>query len=65
MEKFARNVERDTGARSRLADAGWRVAVVWECALRPPHADATVASLVDWIGGTGQSFETPVIRTRA
>ena len=32
--KFAANVARDEAVRSQLLQCGWRVATVWECALR-------------------------------
>lgn len=32
--KIERNREVDTAAVSRLADEGWRVSTVWECALK-------------------------------
>jgi len=32
--KFARNVARDMEVQDRLAAAGWRSLVVWECELR-------------------------------
>jgi DNA mismatch endonuclease (patch repair protein) len=35
-EKLERNRERDKAALSDLRRAGWRVQVVWECALRGP-----------------------------
>jgi DNA mismatch endonuclease, patch repair protein len=35
-EKIAGNRERDLVALERLRQAGWRVLVVWECALRGP-----------------------------
>lgn len=31
MDKFAKNVERDTRQAAALRALGWRVAVVWEC----------------------------------
>ena len=34
--KIARNQERDREAAAALRAAGWRVLVVWECALRGP-----------------------------
>lgn len=34
--KFARNVARDADVRERLAAAGWRSLIVWECELRDP-----------------------------
>ena len=33
--KFAANVRRDGEHRAALLRAGWRVGVIWECALRP------------------------------
>ena len=30
-EKIAKNVERDRRDRARLEEAGWRVAIIWEC----------------------------------
>jgi len=32
--KFEANVRRDNAVRAALIDSGWRVAIVWECALR-------------------------------
>jgi DNA mismatch endonuclease (patch repair protein) len=34
QRKIEGNVTRDANAIARLQDLGWRVAVVWECALR-------------------------------
>ena len=33
-EKIGRNVERDREQCEALADAGWRIGTVWECALK-------------------------------
>jgi DNA mismatch endonuclease (patch repair protein) len=34
--KFEANVARDSVVRATLLEHGWRVAIVWECALRRP-----------------------------
>lgn len=34
LDKINRNVERDKRHCAALSDAGWKVLVVWECALR-------------------------------
>ncbi|MHA3980889.1 very short patch repair endonuclease [Halovulum sp. GXIMD14794] len=48
--KFAANVARDTAVRGRLLEEGWRVATVWECALRKPdQVVASVESLSEWL----------------
>lgn len=46
--KFEANVARDMRVQQALRDDGWRVAVVWECALRK---DATQVGdkLASWI----------------
>lgn len=35
-EKISRNHERDVAAVQVLTEAGWRILVVWECAMRGP-----------------------------
>ena len=36
IRKFARNVARDRAVRARLARAGWRSLVIWECVSEHP-----------------------------
>lgn len=33
-EKIGKNIERDWHQREALAEAGWRVGTIWECALK-------------------------------
>jgi len=48
--KFAANVARDRTVRTTLLDGGWRVATVWECALRKPDQVAASAELLStWL----------------
>lgn len=47
--KFAANVARDRRNQEALLDGRWRVAVVWECALRKANADGTARLLAEWI----------------
>lgn len=56
--KFEANMARDEAVRSALLEAGWRVATVWECALRA-EASAVAARdiLVAWLQGTGLGLE--------
>ena len=44
--KFDANVARDRSVQDQLLDAGWRVATVWECALRRPEETALAANLL-------------------
>lgn len=50
QEKFAANVARDASVRGALHEERWRVATIWECALRKPEqADAAVERLAAWL----------------
>lgn len=48
VNKFSANQQRDIDARKRLHDLGWRVGVVWECAIRR-SPDAAAAALATWL----------------
>lgn len=52
--KFARNVERDAVAVGRLRDIGWRVCIVWECAIRQRGEQAVVGEIAAWLKGEGR-----------
>lgn len=48
--KFDANVARDSAVRTSLLEDGWRVATVWECALRKPEqVEASTESLSIWL----------------
>ena len=51
--KIEGNRSRDRRVREELLAAGWRVAVVWECALRGAGRDVegVVRHLADWLRG--------------
>ncbi|MYK33521.1 MAG: DNA mismatch endonuclease Vsr [Boseongicola sp. SB0670_bin_30] len=61
-DKFARNVARDADKIRRLREAGWRVVVVWECAVRNegPERDRAINQLADWIRSGNGSAEIPL-----
>ena len=44
--KFEANIARDTAVRATLLDEGWRMATIWECALRKPDLVAAVTELL-------------------
>jgi DNA mismatch endonuclease (patch repair protein) len=62
-EKVFRNRNRDHDVQEKLLDAGWRVAVVWECAIKGPkrehRLEATVDALAAWLIGTHPELELP------
>ena len=52
--KFRGNVARDRRVREELLDSGWRVAIIWECALGT--SKETVLSMSDPLGGSFPQF---------
>jgi DNA mismatch endonuclease (patch repair protein) len=62
-EKIHRNKIRDHDALEKLLDAGWRVAIVWECVIKGPKRENRLASTIDqivvWIKGTDSELEIP------
>ena len=56
--KFAANVARDATVRERLLEEGWRVATVWECALRKPdQITASTERLSAWLQSDEHKIE--------
>lgn len=56
--KFEANVARDRAIRSAVPASGWRVATVWECALRRrDQIDVTVEPLEAWLVGDAVEIE--------
>lgn len=60
MSKIDSNVARDKRDITRLLDEGWRVMVVWECALRGREKlgdEALSERLEEWVCGGGAYAE--------
>ena len=53
--KFADNVARDIRNRASLQKLGWRVAVVWECALRK-GTESVAETVRDWLTRGGDEL---------
>lgn len=57
-EKQTRNAARDAAAVQSLHDQGWRVLVVWECALRrKPGIEGIAAAFSNWLESGHQHGE--------
>ena len=58
-DKIGRNRATDARAQAALLEGGWRVATVWECALRGANRDidGVVQRLIDWLHGTAPLHE--------
>ncbi|MBF2760436.1 MAG: DNA mismatch endonuclease Vsr [Ectothiorhodospiraceae bacterium AqS1] len=64
--KFRKNMERDRRNRYILLEMGWRVSVVWECALGKGKKDETHArkvarALGDWLRGSAPEFDSGLV----
>lgn len=60
LEKIGKNVARDQRDMAELHSLGWRVLIVWECALRgwQKLSDQDLAErLEEWICGGGRSAQ--------
>lgn len=56
--KFETNVARDGAVRRKLLEDGWRVATVWECALRKTdQVEAAVKILSFWLLSEAKQIE--------
>ena len=58
-DKIGRNRANDAKAQAALLEAGWRVATVWECALRGANRDidGVLQRLIDWLHGDASLHE--------
>lgn len=44
-------MSRDARNKDALKEAGWRVAIVWECSLGARNTEQVAAALTDWLKG--------------
>lgn len=61
--KFEGNVRRDMKVHDEVLRLGWRVATVWECALRKPdQIDRSAVAVKEWLlfGGSTLDIGAPV-----
>lgn len=58
VSKFERNKARDQAAVSSLLEKGWRVVIVWECALRG-RRDIDIGVLTDFLMSDQVFMEIP------
>ncbi|MFV9475526.1 very short patch repair endonuclease [Advenella sp. RU8] len=61
LQKFKNNIQRDIDVRETLISDGWRVIVIWECALKPKKAPETLIWLSDLISSLDFDYvESPL-----
>jgi DNA mismatch endonuclease (patch repair protein) len=62
--KFFQNRKRDAVELASLNEAGWRVATVWECGLKPAFIDPTIAEVINWVRSDTRTFDSGITRAR-
>ena len=50
LQKIGANKARDQKTLTTLTDAGWRVGVIWECAVRSATSSGEILVLADLVG---------------
>lgn len=60
-DKFSSNVERDHRNEVLLREACWRVAIVWECAVREKDIEPLIEQVAGWIRSDNERIELPLI----
>ena len=62
MKKFEATICRDGVAYFKLKQLGWRVAVIWECAIRDKvHLPVYINTLAIWLKSECEYIEIPEI----
>lgn len=57
--KFSDNVQRDQRNQDRLRAEGWRIGIVWECALRRYGGKAVAEQVGIWLRSDEPRLEVP------
>lgn len=55
--KFARTIERDAAVIDKLEKLDWRVAVVWECALKKDSLGRSANQISSWLNSKREFLE--------
>jgi len=58
--KIRKNQERDTVVRKKIKGIGWRMGIVWECALKGKYrigVEETVTRIIFWLGSDRTGLE--------
>ncbi len=62
QKKLQENVERDSTNIRNLKSKGWRIAIIWECAIKkkkPSEIKSVIEQLDNWIKSSSTSIEIP------
>lgn len=60
--KIESNIQRDQQTIQSLLKEGWRIAIIWECAVKNKQIlSATITQLISWLKDDNLFLEIPVI----
>jgi DNA mismatch endonuclease (patch repair protein) len=59
VTKFRSNIERDARNIEALRKLGWRIAIIWECALRSEASEDIAAAIGAWLQGSKATLRLP------
>ncbi len=61
QKKLKQNHANDQKNMASLAKSGWRICIVWECAMKGPKKDipGTIKILTEWLKGQENMLEIP------
>lgn len=58
--KFGETVKRDKRNLATLLQSGWRVAIVWECAINSEGAEVVARQVAKWLASRNVYCEIPI-----
>ena len=58
-EKFSKNMSRDSLNLEKLKAAGWRIGIVWECAIKDRGADQVGEAVGQWLLSSSPFLSLP------
>ena len=67
MEKIGKNIQRDDKNIENLLNSGWRVGVIWECAMYGKNRlqkSFILNSLSEWLENDQRKFEISSLNTK-
>ena len=62
-KKFRENMDRDSRNVEALLQAGWRVGIIWECAIRGMNIGKIARQVHTWLLSTKRMMEVPLLES--
>lgn len=59
QNKFKQNIKRDKRNNEKLLRLGWRVLIIWQCAIKEPSIDSISKMVAKWLNSNKKYRELP------